>query len=138
MARQWRERKNAEAEAEIAEYGQVLTYQERSQHANDRLTEAIQAYEAHMRVRITAELLATTFSLGDGIEVTWGAATVDQHRQRVAMLTRTAAGTLETAAEAHGGNPGQRGCRRALPGRGAQVSWRAPLAGPMQRHSAAP
>jgi hypothetical protein len=31
-------------------------------------------------------LLAETFALGDGTRVLWGAATVEQHQQRVAML----------------------------------------------------
>lgn len=35
-----------------------------------------------------AKLLAETFSLGDGTRVSWGDATADDHRKRIAMLDR--------------------------------------------------
>lgn len=46
----------------------------------------------------TADLLGSTFALRDGTKVTWGSATQAQHRERVEMLTKHAAGTVETAA----------------------------------------
>lgn len=55
-------------------------------------------YAAEIRLEVTAELLGTPFALGDGRSVTWGEATVADHRQRAEMLFRGAAGTLETAA----------------------------------------
>lgn len=46
----------------------------------------------------TQELLDSPFALGDGRTVTWGDATVDDHRQRVAMLVKHATGTVQSAA----------------------------------------
>ena len=43
------------------------------------------------------ELLAVTFALGDGTEVTFADATVEQHAERASWLEAHAAGTLETA-----------------------------------------
>jgi hypothetical protein len=58
----------------------------------------LREYAAKVRLEVTAELLGTSFALGDGTSVTWGEATVDQHRQRVEMLSANAAGVVETAA----------------------------------------
>ena len=58
-----------------------------------RLAEAIEEWAAHIRLETTRELLGTLFALGDGTSVTWGAATVDQHEQRIGMLTRNATGS---------------------------------------------
>lgn len=41
-------------------------------------------------------LLAQRFSIGAGIEVTWGAATVDQHRLRVKLLDEQSSGIADT------------------------------------------
>ncbi|HEX6873026.1 MAG TPA: hypothetical protein VF163_18160 [Micromonosporaceae bacterium] len=43
-----------------------------------------------------AKLLATTFPLGAGIEVTWGEATRPQHEQRIKLLAEQRAGIDET------------------------------------------
>lgn len=43
----------------------------------------------------TADLLASEFAVGDGSLVTWGRATANQHRARVALLARNARGNLE-------------------------------------------
>jgi hypothetical protein len=38
----------------------------------------------------------TPIKLGDGFTITWGAATVDQHRQRIAMLEKLRDGLTQT------------------------------------------
>ena len=53
---------------------------------------------AQTRLEVTAELLDVKFALGNGTKVTWGKATVEQHRQYVAMLSTQVAGVAETAA----------------------------------------
>jgi hypothetical protein len=88
----------AEKRQEKETYGHVLSSDERIQIASEQIDEAIESFRASMRLELTAELLASEFSLGDGSSVTWGAATVEQHSQRVASLTRHAVGTAETAA----------------------------------------
>lgn len=49
-----------------------------------------------MRLPDKRDLLKTTFALGDGREVEWGKATVDDHRQRLAMLSSQQDGIGET------------------------------------------
>ena len=44
------------------------------------------------------ELLAVTFAIGDGTEVSFADATIEQHEERALWLEAHAAGTLETAA----------------------------------------
>lgn len=70
-------------------------YAERTRRRMDAFVEEI---AAEVRLEVTAELLATHFALGDGTRVTWGSATVEQHRQRIEMLAAMASGTVETAA----------------------------------------
>jgi hypothetical protein len=53
---------------------------------------------AKIRFEVTAELLDSVFATGDGSVVTWREASVEQHEQRIEMLTKMAAGTAETAA----------------------------------------
>jgi hypothetical protein len=55
-------------------------------------------FREKVRLELTAELLSSSFSLGDGRKVLWGRATVADHRQRVALLVGQAEGTLRTAA----------------------------------------
>lgn len=55
-------------------------------------------YRATLHAEWTADLLASTFALGDGRTVTWGEATIADHATRIDLLTKMAAGTLETAA----------------------------------------
>lgn len=59
---------------------------------------ALARYASQLRVQWTAELLATTFAVGDGERPTYGEATLDQHRRCVEMLLGNAVGNLETAA----------------------------------------
>jgi len=46
---------------------------------------AIDTFASEMKMRWTAELLASEFAIGDGTKATWGEATVEQHRSRMAM-----------------------------------------------------
>lgn len=62
-----------------------------------RVEELIEQVSEEVRLETTAELLATVFALGDGRKTTWGEATVAEHQQRIAMLTKNAAGVVETA-----------------------------------------
>lgn len=64
----------------------------------ERVHEYVDAVAAATELRVTRELLETFFALGDGIRVTWGSATIEQHEQRIAMLERNALGVIETAA----------------------------------------
>lgn len=63
-----------------------------------RVRELIDEVAGETRLETTRELLSTIFALGDGCQVTWGDATAEQHEQRIEMLTRNAAGVVETAA----------------------------------------
>jgi hypothetical protein len=58
----------------------------------------VDAYAEQLRMEWTAELLATPFALPDGSRTTWGAATVGQHRERVAMFEGQAHTAIEGAA----------------------------------------
>jgi flagellar biosynthesis GTPase FlhF len=49
-----------------------------------------------IRLELTAELLATTFALGDGRMVTWADATVADHHQRLQVLGQNVLGNLTT------------------------------------------
>ena len=59
--------------------------------ANDMRQAERKAYTAAFM-----ELLREAFSLGDGTRVTWGAATIEHHEQRIAMLRAMAAGIEAT------------------------------------------
>lgn len=52
-------------------------------------------WAAHNQV-LRAKMLALTFSLGRGVSVTWGKATPEQHRQRIALLDEQSAGIADT------------------------------------------
>ena len=58
----------------------------------------IDEYSARIRVEFTAELLASEFALGDGRRITWGEASIGDHEQRIALLTRNATANAEAAA----------------------------------------
>lgn len=55
-------------------------------------------YAAALRVEWTSELLASEFAMPDGVRTTWGEATIDQHRERLAMFTANAQANIEGAA----------------------------------------
>jgi hypothetical protein len=94
--REAQERRNAETWA---------WKQERDKYREGRKADSLRAllseYKAMVRLELTEELLASPFALGDGTSVTWGEATKEQHEIRIALLTKSAVGTLETAAR-HG------------------------------------
>ncbi len=74
---------------------------ERAYYAEQRFRAVVDLVEREsqrVRLEVTRELLETRFALGDGTRTTWGTATVSQHEQRIVMLTKQAAGTVETAA----------------------------------------
>lgn len=62
------------------------------------LEKATETYRNHLRVEWSQELLDASFALPDGTRVLWGAATVQQHQQRVDMLMKMTTGTIQTAA----------------------------------------
>lgn len=61
----------------------------------DDLRLLLDRFRAAVRLDVTEELLATTFSVGGGREVTWGEATVADHQARIDAQVAHAAGTLE-------------------------------------------
>lgn len=63
-----------------------------------RMRELINEVAEETRLETTRELLATVFAVGDGSQVTWGAATSEQHERRIEMLAGNASGVIETAA----------------------------------------
>jgi hypothetical protein len=60
----------------------------------------IEAFEEEVRgserLKVTAELLTVAFSLGDGRRVSWGEATLEDHRQRIEMLGKGIEGNVQT------------------------------------------
>lgn len=48
------------------------------------------------KLELTVELLSSTFAIGDGTTVTWGAATREDHERRVDLLARNVIGNLTT------------------------------------------
>lgn len=70
----------------------------RRREATRRMIELVQVTAEETELRVTAELLGSEFALGDGRRVTWGQATVADHEQRVALLTRNATANAEAAA----------------------------------------
>lgn len=65
---------------------------------SEAISQVIDSVKEELRLEITAELLATEFALGNGQRVTWAIATVDQHRQRIAMLRKNIEANVEATA----------------------------------------
>lgn len=63
-----------------------------------RVFQIFQNYESDLKVKFTAELLASQFSLGKGVKVTWGNATIAEHEIRMELLSKHIQGTGETYA----------------------------------------
>lgn len=63
--------------------------------ANAKIDEALRRYASELKVRWTSELLASEFALGDGTNVTWGGATVEQHESRMRMHKSNAIAGVE-------------------------------------------
>lgn len=59
---------------------------------------SIETYTNEVKMQWTQDLLDTGFALPDGTTVTWGDATVDQHKQRAQMFTANAAANIKGAA----------------------------------------
>lgn len=55
-------------------------------------------FEEDVRLKVTAELLAATFAVGDGRTVTWGQATIRDHMIRIGMLRGQMTGTGDAIA----------------------------------------
>lgn len=71
-----------------------LAYQE----FMSKIRGSIEQFAQSIRLELTQELLNTEFALGDGVRVTWGNATVEQHQKRAEMLTGNATANAEAAA----------------------------------------
>lgn len=84
----------AAEEAGIAEFGIGGYFSLKLKKLRDRYAAEVRA---EARLELTNELLAAPFALGDGREVTWGAATVEDHTQRIELLYRNAGGNIATA-----------------------------------------
>lgn len=73
---------------------------EAKEREESNISKLIWARINNTKTRWTAELLNETFRV-DGVEVSWGEATVEQHQRRMESLKKHAQGTLETSAK-HG------------------------------------
>jgi|ERR1051326_7184523 hypothetical protein len=62
------------------------------------LQAALDRMVAELKMEWTQELLDSTFALSDGSRVTWGNATVEEHRERARMFTDLAETNLHGAA----------------------------------------
>ena len=73
----------------------------RKKEIDDEFTRGIQKIlddvASKIRLEVTEELLSSVFALGDGRRVTWGEATVDDHKTRIVMLENQMIGTGQTA-----------------------------------------
>lgn len=106
-ARWWKDKVDRDIEREGRERDERYAREDReAKEAWDRIMKGVQddiedkaiKLAEQMVVEWTADLLASTFALRDGTRVTWADATQQQHRDRIEMLVKQAAGTVETAA----------------------------------------
>jgi ATPase subunit of ABC transporter with duplicated ATPase domains len=86
--RQWRKRIDDLRENHPDEYRRRYTFA--------GVTEQIEEMRRDIKLEVTAELLASSFALGDGRVVTWGEATAEDHRQRAKLLGQNVIGNLTT------------------------------------------
>ena len=70
---------------------------EKSAQLRAKVSALVDSLMADVKAGWAAELLAGTFAVGDGIEVSFADATIEQHEERALWLEAHAAGTLETA-----------------------------------------
>lgn len=82
-------------ESDWYEYG-VREYYASKQF--DAMISMVRQVAKETRLQVTEELLSSVFALGDGRTVSWRTATIADHEQRITMLTKNAAGIVETAA----------------------------------------
>lgn len=80
--------------AEVDRIGPEAYFQLKLQGMIGRFRHSV---EVETRLKLTAELLESSFALGDGVMVSWGDATVEQHRKRMDLLFRNAEGNVRTA-----------------------------------------
>jgi hypothetical protein len=59
---------------------------------------AMKRYAAELKMEWTRELLQSAFALRDGSRVTWGAATIAEHRERIEIFVELADSNLKGAA----------------------------------------
>lgn len=71
---------------------------EKAPHIYERVASAIEQYIEEIKLELTDELLEETFARGDGTQVKWGEATLQEHQVRARRLRRLAAGNAEAAA----------------------------------------
>lgn len=64
----------------------------------EEMRKITEKYKQELKMEWTEELLSTGFALPNGTIITWGAATVSQHQERVQMLTLNAHRNAEAAA----------------------------------------
>lgn len=88
-----RARKMAEIDAQYA-----AAREESDRRMYSSAQGAIEKFKAELRMEWTAELLDSTFALSNGERVKWGAATIDDHRDRLAMFTANAKANMQGAA----------------------------------------
>lgn len=84
----------ARREREIEEAGSVEAWHQR--RLSDLITGFADEVRERTRLELTMELLSSEFALGDGRSVTWGAATITEHSQRVELLRQNVSGNLAT------------------------------------------
>jgi hypothetical protein len=60
------------------------------------LARIVDEIKTEAKLELTAELLGSTFALGDGTHVTWGDASTDHHVQRIELLMRNVEGNIQT------------------------------------------
>lgn len=63
-----------------------------------KLGDAIREFTEQLRAEWTSELLDQLIAMPDGTTTTWGHATIDQHRERLAMFQANAIANIEGAA----------------------------------------
>lgn len=71
---------------------------ERTPTMYERVAKSISQYIDEIKIELTDELLEETFARGDGTQVKWGEATIDEHKIRAQRLRKLAAGNAEAAA----------------------------------------
>jgi len=63
-----------------------------------RIAAFMEDFRQNVRLELTVELLGSSFSLGDGRATTWGAASIEDHHQRMALLMKGLEGSARTFA----------------------------------------
>jgi hypothetical protein len=86
------ERRKRTRQVEIANTAGHVEYSGRWSAVDALLEE----YRKAVIVDWTNELLAAEFALGDGVRVTWGNATAQQHATRIVLLRQNVRGNLDT------------------------------------------